>query len=241
MAIVRNISFFVNGHNIADAITGFTFQADSEELDATTVASSGAFREYVQGFKTGSLQANGIFDSDTANADEIHDILSAAYDSGTEQNVTTSLGTIAVGEPAILMNGCQMTYEMPFDTGALIFSNATWRANSGIKFGRWLANDQLDAGTTNGTSVDNGASSSNGATLTVHLFNDDATDCDFKLQHSTDDNTWADVSGAVVNNLSATHTSGSITVTGTINRYTRLVSTITGGDTILVSAAVARG
>ena len=97
MSIVKNISFFVNGHNIADAVTGFTFQADSEELDATTVASSGAFREFVQGFKSGSLQASGIFDSDTVNADEIHDILSSAYNSGNEQNVTTSLGTIAVG------------------------------------------------------------------------------------------------------------------------------------------------
>lgn len=241
MAIVKNISFFVNGYNIADALTGFTFTADGEELDATTVASSGAFREYVQGFKEGSLEGNGIFDSDTVNLDEIHDILSAAYTSGSDQNILVSRGTIVVGDPAIMMTGGQMKYDIPVDVGGLIFSNANWRANSGIKFGRWLANVQLNSGTTNGTSVDNGAASSNGGTLQVHLFNDDATDADFKLQHSTDDSVWADVTGAVINNLSATHTSGSVTVTGTINRYTRLVSVITGGDTFLVSAAFARG
>jgi hypothetical protein len=75
----------------------------------------------------------------------------------------------------------------------------------------------------------------------VHLFNDDATDVDTKLQHSTDNSVWADVSGGAVNNLSATHASGSVSVSGTINRYTRAVVVVTGGNSTLVSAAFARG
>lgn len=241
MAIVKNISFYVNGYNIAGAITGFTFNADGDEIDATTVASTGAFREFVQGFKSGTLQATGIFDSDTTNNDEIHDILHPAYTSGDEQNITASMGTIAVGDPAIMMNGAQLTYQLPFDVGALIFSNATWRANSGIRFGKWLMNSAQLAGTNNGTSVNNGASSANGGVFTVHLANDTATDVDVKLQHSTDDSTWSDVTGGVIANLSDPNASGSVAVSGTIEQYIRAVATVTGGDTTLVSAAFARG
>lgn len=241
MAIVKNITFLVNGYDLASALQGFGVSADSEEIDATTVKSTGAFREYVQGFKNGEITANGIFDSDGTNLNKIHDVLSAAYNSGSSQTITASMGTVAVGDPCYMADGSQMTYEVPMDTGALIFANARWRTNEAIRFGRWLASAQLNAGTTNGTAVDNGAATTNGGRLHVHLNNDAATDCDFKLQHSTDNSVWADVSGAAISDLSAANASGSVAFTGTLNRYTRLVSTITGGNTILVSAAVTRG
>lgn len=241
MAIASNIVFLANGYDLAVALTGFTFTADGEELDATTVSSTGAFRSYVQGFKSGSLQGTGIFDSDETDADRIHDVLSAAYTSGTAQNVTASRGAVTVGAPAIMMDGSVMTYDIPHDTGALIMANATWRANASIKFGRWLMYAAQAEGTDNGTSVDNAASSANGGFLQVHLHNDDATDVDVKLQHSTNDTDWVDVTGGVVSDLSATRASGSASVSGTINRYTRVVATVTGGDTFLISAAFARG
>ncbi len=241
MSIAKNIVFLVNGYNLADAITDFAFESEGEELDATTVASTGAFREYVQGFKMGSLTVTGIFDSDRTNLDEIHDVLSAAYDSGVAQTVTASRGTVVVGDPALMMDGSVMTYEVPHEVAALIFSNATWRANSGVRSGRWLMHSAQAAGTNNGTSVDNAAASTNGGIFQVHLFNDAASDVDVKLQHSTDNTNWVDVSGGAVNNLSAAHASGSVAVTGTINRYIRAVATVTGGNTFLVSAAFARG
>lgn len=241
MAIVSNIVFLANGYDLAAALTEFSFEAEGEELDATTVNNVGAFRTYVQGFKSGSLQGSGIFDSDDTDADRIHDVLSAAYTSGTAQNVTASRGVVTVGAPALMMDGSVMTYDIPHDTGALIMVNATWRANSSIKFGRWLMNALQAAGTNNGTSLDNAAATTNGGFLQVHLYNDDASDVDVKLQHSTNNTDWVDVSGGTVNNLSATRTSGSASVTGTINRYIRVVATVTGGDTFLVSAAFARG
>lgn len=241
MATAKDIVLLVGGHNIADAVTGFTFAGETEQIDATVVGSANGFRSFEAGFKSGTLYITGIFDSDGTDLDEIHDILSAAYTSGTAQNVMASTGVVAVGGPAIMMDGPQIDYSAPIEVGGLILSNANFRANGGIHFGRWLMHAAQAAGTNNGTTLDNAASSANGGFFQVHLFNDDATDVDVKLQHSTNDSVWADVTGGAVNNLSADHTSGSVSVTGTINRYTRAVATVTGGDTFLISAAFARG
>ena len=208
MAIVKEISFFINGFNIADAITEFSFEGDAEELDSTTVATSGAFRSYVRGFKEGTLETTGIFDSDTTDEDEIHDILSAAWQAGTNNIVTASRGTISVGSEAIMMDGPQLTYEMPHTVGELIMSNATFRADDNLEFGVFLMNALQAEGTNNGTSHDGAASTSNGGFLQVHLVNDDATDVDVKIQDSANNTDWTDLSGAAVSNLSAAHDSG---------------------------------
>jgi hypothetical protein len=241
MAIVKDISFFINGFNIADAITEFSFEGDAEEIEATTVSSSGGFRSYVRGFKEGTLETTGIFDSDTTNEDEIHDILSAAWLAGTNNIVTASRGVISVGSEAIMMDGPQLTYEMPYKVGDLIYSKANFRADDHMEFGVFLMNDQQDAGTNNGTSHDGAASTTNGGFMQVHLVNDDASDVDVKIQDSANNSDWTDLSGAVVSNLSAANASGSIAITGTVRRYLRAVATVTGGNTTLVTVAFARG
>ena len=240
MSVVQNIVFLVNGYPLQSAITSFTFSGENEELDATTVDNSG-YREYVAGFKTGNLNVSGIFDADNTDQDRIHDVFSSAYSTGDAKNVLASTGTVSSGSPAIMLDGSIMNYAIPHEVASLILSNANFRANTGIKFGRWLMYAAQAAGTNNGTSLDNSAASTNGGFLQVHLHNDDASDVDVKLQHSTNNTDWVDVSGGAVNNLSAAHTSGSVSVTGTINRYLRVVATVTGGDTFRVSAAFARG
>jgi hypothetical protein len=241
MATVKDISFYINGVNIADAITEFSFEGDAEELDATTVSSSGGFRAYVRGFKEGTLETTGIFDADDTTADKIHDILSTAWVAGTNNIVTASRGTISVGSTAIMMDGPQLTYEMPYSVGELIMSNATFRADDNLNFGVFLMNALQAAGTNNGTSHDGGAATTNGGFMQVHLYNDDASDVDVKIQDSANNADWTDLSGAAVNNLSAARASGSVAVTGTVRRYLRAVATVTGGDTFLVTVAFARG
>jgi hypothetical protein len=140
-----------------------------------------------------------------------------------------------------MMDGPQLTYEMPHSVGELIMSNATFRADDNIDFGVFLMNAAQAAGTNNGTSYDGGASSSNGGFMQVHLVNDDASDVDVKIQDSANNSDWTDLSGAAVSNLSAANEAGSIAVTGTVRRYLRAVATVTGGDTTLVTVAFARG
>jgi hypothetical protein len=238
MAIAKNITFLANGHNLATALKSFSPEATVEEIDATVLGNSS--RSWVTGFKSGTLSAEGIWNADGADADEIHDILSAAFVNSSTLVVTASLGSLAVGGDAVMMEGPEVKYGVNTPLGELIMASAELRASNGISFGKWLMSSQLNAGTTNGTAVDNGAATTNGGVFHVHLYNDDASDVDTKVQHSTDGSTWVDLTN--VNNLSSTHTAGSATVASgtTVNRYLRAVSVVTGGNTILVSAAFAR-
>lgn len=197
MATAKDITLLVSGHNIADAVTGFTFAGDTEEIDVTTVASTQGYRSFVGGFKNGSLYVTGIFDSDTVNLDEIHDILSGAYTSGAAKNVLASTGTVSVGAPALMLDGSQMNYEMPIEVGGLILSNANFKANTGIRFGRWLMSELVTDETETNASIDNAASSALGGFFQAHWFNDDATGIRIIVQHSTNDSVWADLAEVI--------------------------------------------
>lgn len=238
MALAKNITFLANGYSLAEALKSFSPSADSDEIDATVLAND--FRTYEQGFKSGSLSASGVFDSDTVEADKIHDILSAAFRDGSDVIVLASYGQVATGATAIMLRAIETKYSVDIPLGQLILSNAEMRAEDGLQFGVFLLHEQIDEGTVNGSSVDNGAATTNGGVFQVHLQNDDATDVDVKLQHSSNNSTWVDL--ATVNDLSDPHTAGIAVVAPgtTVNRYTRAVAVITGGDTVMVSAGFAR-
>lgn len=240
MATGKNIGFFVNGFDIAPYLQEFNPEAEAESIDASVLAYS--YRSKEGGFVTGRITASGVYDSDSVNLDTMYDVMGAAFAAGTESVVTGSFEAITVGGAAVLMNAINIKHSIKVQLGLLITTAALMESNNAVNAGVWLANAQLNAGTNNGTSVDNAASSANGGLFHVHLHNGTATDCDFKVQHSTNNSVWVDLTGATVNNLSATNASGSATVaTGTtVNRYIRVVSTITGGNTVLVSAAFAR-
>lgn len=238
MAIAKSDRILFDGYNLACAFKSVLPTAQAEELDATVLCSD--YRAYQAGFKSGSTALSGVWEHDGTNLDKIHNVLSSAFDSGAAKAFTASIGLFAVGSDAVMMDGCTVKYAIPMPVGELIMSEADLRSNDGMNFGKFLMSAQLNAGTTNGTSIDNGAATTNGGLFHVHLNNDTASDVDTKVQHSTDNSTWVDLTS--VNNLSATHASGSATVSSgtTVNRYLRAVSVVTGGNTILVSAAFAR-
>lgn len=236
--IARNITFYANGYSLAEALPSFSVQAEIEELDATVLANN--FRSYEPGFKSGSLDASGIFDFDSATLDKIHNVLGEAFENNTDLIVTTSTTTVANGVDAIMLSACETAYDVNAPLGQLIMSEATMRAKEGINFGKWFIAEAVAASTETSASIDNGAATANGGVLHVQLYNDDASDVDTKIQHSTDDSNWVDL--VAVNNLSATHTAGSATVAAgtTVARYLRAVSVITGGDTLFLGVAFAR-
>ena len=183
-----------------------------------------------------------MFDADATNLNAIHDVLSAAFASKAENVLTVGIGAFAVGSVCMMMDACQITYNRPIEAGVLLTVDASFRSSNGNNHGYFLRSASAAAGTHNGTGVDNGAASSNGGVFHVHLNNDTATDVDVKVQHSPDNSTWADLTGAVVNNLSAEYASGSATVAAgtTVDRYVRSVAVVTGGSVLNLTAAFAR-
>lgn len=240
MSVAQLTTFLMNGYELACYLKSFTPEAMTDALDATVLCNN--YKSFQAGFKDGSLSAEGIFSADSVNADDIYDVLKAAFSAGTNNLITASFGQAVAGSPAIMMSGAQGKFGVPIKTAELIMVTADFQCSDGMNFGVYLLNEAIAAGTVNGTSVDNGAATANGGVFHVHLQNDTATDVDTKLQHSTNGSSWADVSGAVVNDLSAAHAYGSVTVAAgtTINRYIRAVSVVTGGDATKVTAAFAR-
>lgn len=238
MAVAKKISFLVNGVDLACALQSFEPTAEVEVLDATVLC--GDYRRYQQGFKNGEMAAAGVWEYDAALSDKIHDVMSEAFTTGDEQIVTASFGEIVVGGTALLMNAFNRNFGIEVENGALIMVNLEFQAYQAVDFGRWHMNQQIDEGTVEAASVDNAVSSANGGILHAHLQNDDATDVDIKVQHSSNNSTWVDL--AAIPTLSAVREAGSVVIPKgtTVNRYTRVVADVVGGNTVLVSAAFAR-
>jgi hypothetical protein len=81
--------------------------------------------------------------------------------------------------------------------------------------------------TLTGASVDNGASSANGAIGYIHITASDAGTWVLKIQDSTDDSVWADLITFSADGSAIASEQGS--VSGTVDRYTRALLTRTSG------------
>lgn len=238
MSIAKTNRILADGYNLASALKSFSVSGSADELDATYLSSG--FRVYESGFQSAEVTAQGFFANDSVNLDQIHDVLKAAYGNRTTQVLTAFPQDYAFGGDCVMLNGCVMNYTIPIEVNAVIMSNAKWRSTNGLQMGKGYISQASSATTLTSSAVDNGAATTNGALLHVHLDNVDATDVDTKIQHSTTGTgSWVDL--VSVNNLSAGHDSGSATVAKgtTINRYTRAVSVITGGSVDLLTVAFA--
>lgn len=241
MASGKNIFFIIDGVKLHHALKSFGSDMKTDEYDTTSLGSSGAFRTYVAGFKGGELSLEGMWDADTTNTDEIDDVMKAAFDGQSAKQLLISFGTIANGGPALMLKDAKvLEYAPKIEIGALIMCTARLRADNAIEPGKFHYYNSA-SGADNGTSVDNSASSANGGYYQGHLYQESdsaATNASFKLQHSTDNSTWADVESA--QSVGAARGSISRAVTGTINRYTRIVFTPSGGKGYGVAAFVRR-
>lgn len=242
MAVGKNIFFIVDGIPLHNALKSFSSEMTTDELDATVLGSNGAFRQYVGGFKAGMISLEGIWNSDTTNDDEIHDVMSAAFDGQTTKQLLASFGTIVVGSPALIAQDAKViSYSVTPNVGELIMANAELRADNAVEPGVWMFNGSATSTSVNGTTVDNAAPSANGGHYQGHTYlasDSTATNSSYKLQHSPDGSTWADKE--VAQAVGATKGSISREVAGTIDRYTRIVFTATGGKAYGAAALVRR-
>lgn len=190
------------------------------------------------GVPKGDFAQNGAFFDDTTN--RMHTALKA---SGAVSRVGlvvwggNSLGASCTGYAGIL--GCE--YEVVAQLGRLTKANAGYGVSGNVEDGVLLqAHAALTANTT-GTSVDNGASSTNGAAgyLEVSAFSGFSSVA-VKFQHSTDNSSWNDITSGAFAAVSSAPGAQRIAMTGTINRYTRMVVTVTGSGSITLAVALAR-
>lgn len=145
-----------------------------------------------------------------------------------------------IGAPAFSANLQQMSYTVSAAAGGTVivnadFSNKVGNGYDAYGWGQILANGTSVSSTTTNGSLDNGASSANGAYGVLHITTSagamGSNNWAVKIQDSANDSTWADLITFTANGSTATAEWGS--VSGTVDRYTRVVMTKTGGTDLV--------
>jgi hypothetical protein len=222
-----------------DVSTYLTEATASMALDtAETSTFGGAAKTYLTGQDDGTISFSGLFDGD-ANA--IDDIFVDVIDNDLTPVLTFAHdGGLVVGRKATLASVKQTNYSISAPVADIVSLSGEFQVTGGLRQGVLLAALTALTATTDGTSVDNLASSSLGATANLHVTaNTRDSDSTIKIQSSADNVTFADL--ITFTTVGATVlTSQSSTATGTVNRYLRAQTTLdagTGSITITISIA----
>lgn len=156
-------------------------------------------------------------------------------------------GVPAYGDPAYLMRSIDMGEAMSFDAGLAILSGdfnydaGDYDISADDPFGVVLHGADSRTSTTTGTSFDAGASTAAGGHANMHMIAVGASAVwAFKLQHSTNDSDWSDITGGGFTLTGSAVGSESIEFTGTINQFTRALLTYTSGGAVTPIITFAR-
>jgi hypothetical protein len=190
-------------------------------LDVTGIDKSAY--ERIGGLRDGAIEYVAYFNPAAGQAHERLSLLPTA-----DQIVTYCRGT-SLGSPGACLVSKQINYDgTRGDDGAFTFAVQAQANGDGLEWGRLLtAGKRSDTTATNGSSLDAGAASSDGLQAYLHVFAFTGTSVTVKLQSSSDDgvaDTFADVSGGAFTAASGI-TSERIALTGSVERYLRVVTT----------------
>jgi len=201
---------------------GPSFTADM--LDVTTLADTS--KAFIAGETDYALNVDGLFDS-TTTAGDVWANITAAIAASSTTPVSVAPEGFAVGNSVWVLPVKAGTYEVAGTVADLVTFTMAMQPADKPAVGRSLSDLTAYSTTTNGTSVDNGAASSNGAVINLHVTAASGTTPTLAVtvQHSTNNSTWSTI--ATFTTATAA-TSETVTVAGTVNRYTRAVFTVAG-------------
>jgi hypothetical protein len=134
-------------------------------------------------------------------------------------------GFSAVGNRVYLLQAHEDKYSIGVKVGDMVVNSASFKANDGFDAGVVLHNLTADGGSAgNSTSVDNAAATANGGVAFLHYtaFTGGGANLTIKVQHSTNNSTWADLVtfGVVATGIFSAQRSVVAAAT-TVNRYLR--------------------
>lgn len=192
-------------------------------------------------------QDGGYFDT---NANAGHAALNAGYPTtpqGATRVLCLGLGGQTKGYPFVGMEGVyQQSYDVAGAVGDLTKANAEYAMVGRLWHGeilQELAAKTADWNTkTDGQSVDSGAGTSNGGYAFLHVTAYSGfTNCIFKIRHSTDDTSYADL--VTFATISAAPGKEIIVVAPAtpVNRYLCVDGNVTGSGSITAWVGLARG
>lgn len=221
----KSTAVLFNGTDMSPYLNEATTTQEIETAETTTFAATD--KTYIVGLADGTISTSGLFDS-TANASDA--VLNGMIQQ--EDNTFTVLPEgNTLGNRAIIANGELTSYEISSPVADVIAISAEIQADGGLLHGVALAagvtTSSASAAT---TAVNNGSATYSGGLYNLHVTSNNRDGAaTIKVQHSSDDVTYADL--VTFTNVSASATVGeSITSTGTVNQYLRTLSTLAGAS-----------
>lgn len=232
MAFIHGSDTVIIGNELA--LTGYLDQfgltRDMQAVDVTTFGKND--REYLAGIGSGSMNVGGLFDKTGIDGEYYGNIASADG-----EVVTVGMGGTTIGTRVHIGRVRQGSYTINTAVDDAVRLSATFDFDGGVRMGHSLHALGAETGTGNYTSVDGSASSTFGGMGTLHVTAFSGTDCVIKIQHSADDNTFADlITFTTVTGV----TQQRATVTGTVNRYVRAAITSGTFSSVTFQASFAR-
>ncbi|TXH08564.1 MAG: hypothetical protein E6R04_10345 [Spirochaetes bacterium] len=213
-----------NGIDLGDVAKSFVAEGMKKTSDATVINDDG--RKWTFGEMSGTYKSEGFLsvESEEDLADGAWDMIRRAY--AAEQVIIAAPVGDTVGYPAVgLKPGGTKAAVMP-SVGETVGYSLDGETLNGFEPGVVLVPISTKTGTFNGTSVDAGAASTGGAAAFLAWGEFDGTNVTVKIQHSTDNSTWADA--ATFTDIDAARGGERIEIApGTLNRYRRAI--ISGG------------
>lgn len=204
-------------------------------------------KEFIPGLSGSTLSLAGLFDGSSSLTNATFDSVADALGNPSADFPVTMFfdGGIAVGRRCAITKGIETDYtpSTPVANVASIKLGVITNGRPGDAFCLTPAGAITTATTVNNASVDNGATigaTQNGGLFVIHVTaNTWSGTTTVKLQHSSDNSTWVDLSTQVV--PATTQAAYTLPVAGTVNRYIRAqVVTAAGTGSVNVIAAFAR-
>ena len=210
----------------------------AETHDVTTFA-SGNWRAFDAGLGSWEATFSGFWQSGSGSIEaQLEDILGS--DTAGKSVVSVYVGDAdAVGDAGYLTSNAILSkWASPIAIGDLVKVTGTLTGNGQVGLNGVLLHVLgADSTSTNGSSVDNAASSANGGRANLHVTAATGTGGTIKIQHSTNNSTWVDLVTFTASTAASCQTSA---VTGTVNRYLRCISTINATSSVTFVAGFAR-
>lgn len=225
-------NFYVGGYDLSGDINSLgNVGGGNSPLEVTGINKYAI--ERIGGLRDGRIEFTSYFNNSSAPSGA-HPVLRQLP--RTDVQFTYCRGT-SVGSPACSLIGKQTNYDgTRGDDGTFTFQVSAQANAYGAEWGNLLTAGLVNnTAAATGTTYDSGSGTSNGLQAYLHVSSFTGTSVTVKVQHSTNGTAWSDL-------LSFTAATGIGTerksVTGTVNRYLRVVTSGTFSDATFCVNAV---
>lgn len=230
----HNARVLLSAYSWSPLIHSASVSNDTEILDVTTLADTA--KRSAAGLSGATFTMEGFMDTTVATQSAVVVVVESV---GTSTPVTYGPAGFALGRPTFLISGWRSTFEEGSEVNGV--NNFTWQVQGDGTVGyAGVSLHDLTAETadTNHSSYDRGiTSSANGAVAHLHttafsgLTNNIVT-----IEDSANDSTWATIGTfTTVTGVSSER----IFISGTVRRYLRCVTNVTGTGSVTYSCSIA--